>query len=65
MSYKFDPNDLVNNLNNNFDSIIGNAIIGYYEFYKMEQLLLKNITFFTPFLISNAHFEMKFINNFS
>ena len=46
MSYKFDPNDLVNNLNNNFDSIIGNAIIGYYEFYKMEQLLLKNITFF-------------------
>ncbi len=25
----------------------------------------RNIRFITPFLISNAHFEMRFINNFS
>ena len=37
------PNNIVNNLNKNFDKIIGEAIIGYNKFYEMEQLLLNNI----------------------
>jgi hypothetical protein len=37
------PNNIVDNLNKNFDKIIGQAIIGYNKFYQMEQLLLNSI----------------------
>jgi len=37
------PNNIVDNLNKNFDKIIGQAIIGYNNFYQMEQLLLNSI----------------------
>lgn len=37
------PNNIVDNLNKNFDKIIGEAIIGYNKFYQMEQLLLNSI----------------------
>ena len=39
MSSTFTPQKLIDNLNKNFPTIVGHAIIGYYEFYKMEQLL--------------------------
>jgi hypothetical protein len=37
------PNNIVDNLNKNFDKIIGQAIIGYNNFYQMEQVLLNSI----------------------
>ena len=39
----FTPNILIDNLNKNIGKIIGHSIKGYYEFYKMEQLLLTSI----------------------
>jgi hypothetical protein len=37
------PKNIVDNLNKNFDKIIGEAIIGYNKFYQMEQILLNSI----------------------
>jgi hypothetical protein len=40
MDKDFTPNKLIDNLNKNFNDIIGEALIAYYEFWKMEQEIM-------------------------
>jgi len=43
MNLPLNPENIINNLNNNFNLIVGNAVIGYIKFYNYEQEFLSSI----------------------